>query len=119
MRRLLRALHLLLLCAGLFSTKAQAGITVQAFNPSGPEGNAGVLFLEVTFNQPGGSNFTTTGQYQTVDGTATVADNDYVPTSGTFVIPAGETSSAPILIGIVGDTKFETSETFTLVISNV
>ena len=115
MRRLLRALPLLL----LYAVTANGGITVQAFNPSGPEGNAGVQFLEVTFNQPGGSNFTTTGQYQTVDGTATVADNDYVPTSGTFIIPAGETSSSPILIGIVGDTKFETAETFTLVISNV
>jgi uncharacterized protein YhjY with autotransporter beta-barrel domain len=112
--------RLWLLALVLFASfAARAGITVHAFNPSGPEGNAGVVFLEVVFSQPAGSNFTTTGQYQTVDGTATVADNDYVPTSGTFTILAGETDSTPIQIGIVGDTKFENDETFQLVISNV
>lgn len=89
------------------------------FSPSTPEGNAGITYLEIRFTSPGGSNFTITGDYQTVDGTATAADNDYVPTSGTFVIPAGDTTSTVVRIGIVGDTKFEANETFQLVVSNV
>jgi uncharacterized protein YhjY with autotransporter beta-barrel domain len=116
MRRLGITLSLFL---ALAAPARGAGVTVQAFNPSGPEGNAGITLLQVVFTQPAGSNFTTTGTYQTVDGTATVADNDYVPASGTFVILGGQTSSAPIEIGIVGDTKLEPDETFTLVISNV
>lgn len=117
MRRWMVALSLVFVA--LAAPASGAKITINAFNPSGPEGNAGTFFLEVVFSQPAGSNFTTTGTYQTVDGTARVADNDYVPASGTFTIPAGETDSTPILIGIVGDTKFENDETFTLVISNV
>ncbi len=96
-----------------------ASVAQAAFNPSGPEGNAGITYLEVVFTQPAGSNFTTTGTYQTVDGTATIADNDYLPASGVFVIPGGSTSSEPIQVGIVGDTKFEANETFQLLISNV
>ncbi|HYC90124.1 MAG TPA: autotransporter domain-containing protein [Thermoanaerobaculia bacterium] len=91
----------------------------QTFNPSGPEGNSGVTFLDVVFTQSSPGNLPVTGNYQTVDGTATVADNDYLPASGTFIIPPGETDSQPIRIGIVGDTKFESNETFRLVISNV
>lgn len=83
-----------------------------------PEGNAGPTYLDIYFNQPAGSNFTTTGDYTTVDGTATAADNDYLPRSGTFVIPAGETTTV-VRITIVGDTKFEADETFRLVVSNV
>ncbi|HUR83316.1 MAG TPA: autotransporter domain-containing protein [Thermoanaerobaculia bacterium] len=90
-----------------------------AVNPNVPEGNAGVTFVQVVFTQPFGSNFTITGNYATVDGTATVADNDYLPASGTFTIPQGQTSSEPIQIGIVGDTKFEPDETFQLRITNV
>lgn len=98
---------------------ASGTITVNAFNPSGPEGNAGTQFLQITFTRPVGSNFTVTGDYKTVDGTATIADNDYVGAAGSFVIPAGQTSSAPVAIGIVGDTKVEANETFTMEISNV
>ena len=52
-----------------------------------------------------------TVHYQTADGTATVADNDYVPASGTLTIPA-KNIQGTITIQVVGDTKFEDDETF-------
>ncbi|HEX6085805.1 MAG TPA: autotransporter domain-containing protein [Thermoanaerobaculia bacterium] len=116
MRRYWLALALL---TALAIPARAAKITIHAFNPSGPEGNSGVRFVDVVFNQTAPGNLTVTGNYQTVDGTARVADNDYLPAGGTFIIPPGETESEPIRIGIVGDTKFEGNETFQLVISNV
>jgi len=54
--------------------------------------------------------------YYTLDGTAT-AGEDYIETSGTITIPAGETS---VLIGveIIGDNIVEDNETFSLVVHN-
>jgi uncharacterized protein YhjY with autotransporter beta-barrel domain len=83
------------------------------------EGNAGLTAVEVVFTQATPGNSATTGSYQTVDGTATAADNDYMPVSGTFDIPPGQVSSNPVRILVVGDSKFETDETFRLLVSNV
>jgi len=58
-----------------------------------------------------------TVHYATSDGTATVADNDYAATSGTLTIPAGN-SNGIINVPIVGDTKAEADETFTLTLTN-
>jgi len=57
-----------------------------------------------------------TVSYQTKDGTA-VAGVDYSASSGTATIPAGDTS---VLIGvaILADTVAESSETFSLLVSN-
>ena len=49
--------------------------------------------------------------FNTGDGTATVADNDYSETSGTVTIPAGQTS-ATIAVATNPDTVIEVSETF-------
>ncbi len=54
--------------------------------------------------------------YQTRDGTA-IAGEDYATTSGVASIIAGETKTL-IGIEILGDTKIEEDETFSLVISN-
>lgn len=55
-----------------------------------------------------------TGTYQTIDGTATAADNDYIAASGTFSFGAGQPSTDPIPIEIVGDVRVEPNETFTI-----
>ncbi|MGV6808843.1 MAG: Calx-beta domain-containing protein [bacterium] len=57
-----------------------------------------------------------TVDYYTVDGTA-IAGEDYIATSGTVTIPAGETT---VLIGveIIGDNIVENNETFSLVVHN-
>jgi outer membrane autotransporter protein len=85
----------------------------------GPEGNSGSTVLTLTFQRTNADQTAATGDYQTIDGTATVADNDYKPVSGTFTIPAFQTTSNPIPIEIIGDTKVENDESFTLAVSNV
>jgi hypothetical protein len=54
-----------------------------------------------------------TMSFQTVNGTATTADNDYVAKTGTLTFAAGETSKT-ITIEVKGDSKREADETFYL-----
>ena len=55
--------------------------------------------------------------YETVDGTATVADADYVAANGTLTFVAGETSKV-IAVQVSGDDNPEGDETFTVSLSN-
>src|SRR5947207_10585466 len=55
--------------------------------------------------------------FQTVDGTATVADSDYQANSGTLNFAANETSKQ-VTVLVNGDTTFEASEAFTVHLSN-
>jgi hypothetical protein len=54
-----------------------------------------------------------TMSFQTVDGTATTSDRDYVARTGTLTFAAGETSKT-ITIVVQGDSKRESDETFYL-----
>jgi hypothetical protein len=83
------------------------------------EGNVGVTTVSFTIVQNFPVNGIVSGQYTTVDGTATVADGDYVPTSGDFFIPSGATQSAPINVLIIGDRKVEAEELFAVLLFNV
>jgi Calx-beta domain/Putative Ig domain len=82
-----------------------------------PEGNTGTKDVLVPVNLSGPSVFTVTIDYTTVDGTATAADNDYIPVSGTLSFAPGE-STKNIVVKLVGDTKYEANELFKVVISN-
>jgi hypothetical protein len=83
------------------------------------EGNGGILTVQVpVMATPPPGNAPITGDYRTVDGTATAADNDYVPTEGQFRIDIGQ-SSTIIEVKIFGDLRVEADETFTLEFSNV
>ncbi len=62
-------------------------------------------------------NTTATVVYSTTDGTATVSDNDYVPTTGTLTFQPGDTTM-PVTVMVKGDTKDENDETFNLTLSN-
>jgi hypothetical protein len=75
------------------------------------EGNAGAsnASFQVTLSAPSASQVTV--DFATADGTATAADNDYVATSGTLTIPAGQTTGQ-ILVQVNGDTAVEPNETF-------
>jgi hypothetical protein len=82
------------------------------------EGNAGNTnaFLAVTLSAPSGS--TITADFVTQDGTATTADNDYVPISGTLVFAPGETSKN-VTVSVIGDLQCEPDETYFVSIGNV
>ena len=63
--------------------------------------------LSVPYDQP------VTMSFQTVNGTATTSDNDYVAKTGTLTFAPGETTKT-ITIVVKGDSKKEASETFYL-----
>ncbi|MGZ5433945.1 MAG: Calx-beta domain-containing protein, partial [Thermoanaerobaculia bacterium] len=109
MKRILAAAALLVLG---FSSHAQT-------SSQGPEGDEGVKTLTFRYQIPDPSNLPIIGFWQTVDGTATAADNDYIPASGTFTIAAGELESSLVSVQVVGDRKVEPNESFTIVASNV
>jgi hypothetical protein len=83
---------------------------------SGLEGNANItsLFPSIVLSKESGRPITVT--YQSVDGTATVADNDYTAVSGTVTFQPGEISKA-ILIPVNGDVFVEPNEQLQLQIT--
>ncbi len=113
--------------ATIFRSQATATILnddqapVAAFTTSTsqvPEGNTGTTPMLLTVTLSGSSTVPALVAYATADGTATTADNDYAPTSGTLTFAAGATS-AVITVLINGDTKNEPDETFQVNLSAV
>jgi hypothetical protein len=86
-------------------------------NVSLNEGNKGktafvfTVSLSVAYDQP------VTVHYATQDGSATTADGDYVPTSGTLTFQPGQTT-ATITVYVNGNRQVEPNETFYLVLSD-
>ena len=87
-----------------------------AAGPSHNEGNSSTTPFDFTVNLSTGYSVPVTVNYQTADGTATLANNDYQAASGSIVIPAGETSGT-ITVNAVGDTQGEPDETFTVTLT--
>ncbi|MDZ7965331.1 MAG: Calx-beta domain-containing protein [Nostoc sp. DedSLP03] len=88
--------------------------TISISDVSVSEGNTGTTtnanFI-VTLSNPSYQQVTV--NYNTSDGTAQVADSDYNSASGTITFNPGETSKV-ISIGVIGDNKTETNETFSV-----
>ena len=82
-------------------------------NGTGPESSPAVFSISLDV----ASGFPITVDYQTMDYTATAADNDYVPASGTVTFAPKETKKT-ITIQVVDDCKFEPNEEFTVILSN-
>lgn len=85
-----------------------------AFN----EGNTGTTnaVFTVTLSEPAPASGVTVS-FATGDGSATVADSDYVARSGAVSFAQGEVSKT-IDVSVNGDLFFETAETFTVTLSN-
>ena len=82
------------------------------------EGDAGATTpVTLQVNLSSVSGLPVSVDFATADGTATVADGDYVASSGTLTIPAGSTS-ATISVVVNGDDVIEVDETFTVTLSN-
>jgi hypothetical protein len=77
------------------------------------EGNGGSKNALFTVSLSPVSQNPVTLNFATADGTATSADNDYVPVSGSLTFVPGETTKS-IAVAVVGDTRPETSETFSV-----
>jgi Calx-beta domain len=82
------------------------------------EGNSGTKVMTFTVTLSAAYDQPVTVHYATQDGSAKVADNDYVATSGTLTFAAGQTSQT-ISVVIKGDRKTETDEYFNVVLSSV
>ena len=80
------------------------------------EGNSGVQTATFTVSLAAPSSVPVTVHYATADGTATVSGQDYLPKSGTVVIPAGHTQ-ADVAVQVRGDLLQEADETFTVTLS--
>jgi hypothetical protein len=87
-------------------------VTIAA-GPSLAEGSAGLTPFTFTVNLSTAYSVPVTIDYQTANGSATLADNDYQAAAGSLSIPAGETSGV-ITVNVVGDTKVEPDETFSV-----
>jgi hypothetical protein len=85
---------------------------------SHPEGNIGTRAFVFTVTLDAPNNAPITVDYATADGTATVADNDYVAASGTLSFGNGVTSKT-ITVEVNGDVNVETDENFFVNLSNV
>ena len=82
-----------------------------------PEGDTGTRILGFEVTLSAASTQTVTVQYSTQDGTATDADNDYEPASGTLTFSPGQTSKG-VSIAVNGDTKPEADEAFVVHLSS-
>ena len=84
--------------------------------PSQNEGNSGTTTFAFTARLSYAYGLPVTVNFQTADGSATVADNDYQALTSSVIIPAGSTT-ATINIDVVGDTKCEPNETFSVTVT--
>lgn len=110
-----------------FPTISDVGVVIPGIGPepaptisigiaSGNEGNTGTQTLQFDVTLSKAYSQMVTVDYATADGTATVADTDYTAVSGTLTFLPGETRKT-IAVGVIGDTKPEQTETFTIVLS--
>ncbi|MET1112144.1 MAG: Calx-beta domain-containing protein, partial [Allosphingosinicella sp.] len=80
------------------------------------EGDSGVSYVSFTVSLSFAPTGPVTIDYITADGTA-IAGSDYVASSGQISFAAGETSKT-VAIPVIGDTRPENSEAFTLTLAN-
>src|SRR5262245_9022280 len=76
------------------------------------EGNAGTTNAIFIVSLSAAHSSTVTVDFATADGTANVADNDYVSSSGTLTFTPQSVTSRAVIIQIVGDTRAEANENF-------
>jgi len=82
------------------------------------EGDAGQTAFTFTVTLSGDPVNPVTVQFATADGTASVADSDYQPASGTLTFNPGGGLVQTVPVQVTGDTKVEPTEAFTVNLSN-
>ena len=82
-----------------------------------PERNTGRSDASFTVSLSAATNVPVTVAYATKNGTATADNRDYVPSSSRLTFQPGETTKN-VAIGVLGDSRIESNETFMLVLMN-
>ena len=77
-----------------------------------PRGHSGVTAFDFTVSLSSQPSTSATVNYATADGTATVANNDYEPTSGTLTFSPGGPLTQTVQVLVDGNTNDEPDETF-------
>jgi hypothetical protein len=90
-------------------------VTITINNVSVTEGNTGSVPATFTVTLSAATSQTVTVNYQTANGTAT-AGSDYTATSGTLTFAPG-TVTQSVVVPVLGDTRNEADETFTVNLS--
>jgi hypothetical protein len=90
--------------------------TLKISDASVTEGNRGTKVMTFTVTLTGATENWVSVNFATADGTATVANRDYLPTSGTLYFAPGETTKT-ISVVIQGDKTKEPNETFSVSLS--
>ncbi len=99
----------------ILDNEAIPGISIR--DVSIREGNKGTTKAVFVVALSGKSGLTTTVEYATADGTATVADGDYRAAIGTLTFAPGVTRRT-ITVLVNGDKNSEANETFQVTLSN-
>ncbi len=94
------------------------GYAIKTRNEIITEGDEGTKALQFTASLNDKFDRRVTANYQTADGTATTADNDYSAVSGEISFSPGELEKT-LSVPIHGDGREEANETFTLSLSNI
>ncbi|MGE0696738.1 MAG: FG-GAP-like repeat-containing protein [Pirellulales bacterium] len=81
------------------------------------EGDSGTTAYLFTVTLSAASGQTVTVAYDSADGSATIADNDYAPANGTLTFAPGQTVQL-VTVLVNGDTTNEANEDFALNLSN-
>lgn len=102
---------------GTWWAKVGPGVFM-ASGPGATEGNSGTKDFNFTVIQTMPVCSPVTVGYTVNPGTATLADNDYQTPGGSVIIPANNTT-ATITVKVVGDTKREGDESFSVSITSV
>lgn len=92
--------------------------TMSIDNVSLAEGNAGTTAFNFTVSLSAPSGVAVSAAYNTADGSATLADNDYQVASGNVSFTPGVTSQ-PVSVLVNGDLVTEANETFTVALSSL
>jgi len=101
---------------GTITNDDAATITIN--NPVVTEGDAGTMNATFTISMSNPSDANVSLNYATVDGSATIANNDYTNTSGSHTFTPGQVSKT-VNVPIVGDCTIEPNETYLLRLSTL
>jgi hypothetical protein len=111
-----RRLNILALGESILSTPGLPTIAISDLNVT--EGNAGEETAQVTVQISRTPTDPVTFNFATADGSATLADNDYLNASGQLTFALGDPLTKTISITIIGDARHEPNENFRVNLSN-